>query len=320
MQSAVIAAARGIAETFLLIGVEDPAHDHDHGRVAATTETGALTDVLRTDDELRAIWCSPSGAVWVGSANGVVATNAPVPISSVSRYDYFARCGTAPWQAMSLGAIETAGSGHGLPPNVHHLWGRSDDDVFVTTYRGHIYRWNGGAWRQVHDGATTDGNDLVAFAASGPGEIYVVGQQGTVLVGDGTAWRPLALPSPLVNESLTGICALTSGEVLIAGNSRKGSRILRGTSSGLSEVSRTEHELLGLACIGERVFLNTPDGVAELVDGAVTMLKALKTRAMFPAPGGLILLEPNMEQISFARHDPAASTPWLRVRCAYPRR
>ena len=41
-----------------------------------------LTQVLATNEPLRTLWASPSGALWVASANGSVGTTAPVALAS----------------------------------------------------------------------------------------------------------------------------------------------------------------------------------------------------------------------------------------------
>ena len=315
MPAHILGVTRVDTALYLLIAEDNNRYDHDLGRVAIVTEPAAPPrDVLATNDELRVLWCSPSGALWVASANGNVATNAAVAFGTLpARWSYLARIGTT-WQAMALPAIATTGSGNGLPPNVEALWGRSDNDIYVATYRGHIYHWNGTAWRQVHDGATTDNNELRAFAAVSATETYAVGQQGTLLHCQGTSWQPVALPNPRSNESLTGLCALADGNVLISGNSRQGSRILRGNATtGLQEIAHSELQLIGMATIGERVLFATGDGVAELIDGAVVVLKDnFKTAAIFPAPDGAFLLEPSPEKPSFIEYVVNREKPWSR--------
>lgn len=301
-----------------LISDNDDRYDHDHGRVASVAPDSRLTDLLRTEDELRALWCSPSGAVWVGSANGVVATTAAIGETPASSRAYFGRCGAPAWHVASLPPIATTGSGDGLPPNIGTLWGRSDRDVFAATYRGHLYHWDGAAWSQVHDGAATDANSLSSFAATAH-DLYAAGTQGTLLhSADGLAWRPVALPSTVTNESLVGVCALPGGEVLVAGYARKGSRLLRGTSTGLVELATTELELLRMLPLGERILFATTAGVAELLDGAITMIKSnFQTSTGFAAADRLFFLEPEPEQIGFIEHHPArAGAPWFRRKCA----
>lgn len=318
MESSILSVAGHGDLTVVLISDNDSHFDHDHGRIASVAPDSALTDLLRTDDELRALWCSTSGTIWVGSANGVVATTAAIGPASSARFSYYGRCGSAPWSVASLPPIVTTGPGNGLPPNIETLWGRSDRDVFAATYRGHLFHWDGSTWSQVHDGASTDSNNLSSFAAPTERDLYATGSRGTLLhSSDGRAWRRVALPAAVATESLIGVCAVPGGEVLVTTYGNDGCRLLRGSHRGLVEVGTTELELVRMLALGDRILFSTPGGVAELIDGVVTMIKTnFQTSTGFAAADRVYFLEPEPKQLGYIEHNPARPAPWYRFKCA----
>lgn len=268
--------------------------------------------VLGTNEPLRTLWASPTGSLWAASANGSVGTTAlvswPPPASGA---DYLT-LGTSPkWSATDLPRVRSTR----LPPNVTALWGTSDADVYAGTYGGHIYRWDGAAWNQVFDGPGRGKGTIQAFGGV-VNDVYAVGKEDTILHFDGAGWRPLLAPEPPNgHELLTGVLRMPDGQVLISGSGDIG-RLMHGSAAGgLTEFGRYPVHLIGMAPLGERILFVTGDGVAELFDRNVTMIKpGFKTASISPGKGRVFIIEPAQEQPRFAGYYPSvADAQWRRT-------
>jgi hypothetical protein len=266
------------------------------------------TQVLATNDELRVMWASPSGALWVGSANGHVGTTAAARWPSAQRgADYLTISGPK-WSATSLPPL----AHNGLPPNITALWGTSDSDVFAGTYGGHIYHWNGQAWQQTHQGDPSVRRSVRALGGTGPNDVYAVGPQSMLLHFDGQAWRQLPIPGePQTNEGFTAVLPLPDGTVFISASGNAG-RLLHGNASSLSEFTHCEMPLIDMAALGERVLFATGNGVAELIGRDVQMIKStFMTATTSPGVGRVYFIEPAQEVPCYVEFDPRETdAPW----------
>lgn len=297
--------------------------DYDEGDIGSaighvfwssgTRRLGELpAQVLATNEPLRTLWASPTGSLWVASANGSVGTTAVVSWPAPASGSDYLTLGPSPkWSATDLPRVRSTR----LPPNVTALWGTSDADVYAGTYGGHIYRWDGAAWNQVFDGPGHGGETIQAFGGT-VNDVYAVGKEDTILHFDGAGWRPLLAPGPPNgHELLTGVLRMPDGQVLISGSGDIG-RLLHGSAAGgLAEFGRYPMHLIGMAPLGERILFVTGDGVAELIDRNVTMIKSgFKTASISPGKGRVFFIEPAQEQPRFAEFDPSfTDAPWWRT-------
>ena len=271
-----------------------------------------LKPVLATNEPLRKLWASPSGALWVASANGSVGTTAEVqwPPMPKGGADYLTLGDSPKWSSINLPRVGSTG----LSPNVTALWGTADDDVYAGAFGGHIARWDGTSWTQVFDGPGKGGGTIYAFGGTA-GDVYAVGKDGTALHFDGSSWKPFSLPGPANgHEMISGIARMSDGAVVLscAGNA---GRLLRGSAAnGFAEVLRAPVQLIGMAQLGERLLFATGDGVAELVERDVTMIKSnLKTVSISEGKGRVFLIEPTQPLPQFCEYDPRqTAAPWWR--------
>jgi hypothetical protein len=265
---------------------------------------------LATNDSLRVMWASPSGALWVGSADGHIATTAAVQWPAAQRgADYGATRGPA-WSATSLPLLAS----NGLPPNITALWGLGDDNVFAGTYGGHIYHWNGRNWQQTHQDNPALRRSVRAFGGTGPHDVYAVGSQGMLLHFNGKGWRQLQIPSEgEANEGFTGVLALPDHTVFISASSNTG-RLLHGTVSGLSEFTRCDMPLIDMGALGKRILFATGAGVAELIDNRIQIIKSnFMTATMSIGVERAFFIEPAQPLPSYIEYNPANSdAPWRR--------
>jgi hypothetical protein len=279
-------------------------------RSGRTATQDAPHRVLATNDELRVMWASPSGALWVGSANGHVGTTAVVRWPSAQKGVDYQTISGAPWTATTLPAL----AGSGLPPNITALWGTGDSDVFAGTFGGHIYHWDGQAWQQNHQGDPALRRSVRAFGGTAPNDVYAVGSQGMLLHFNGSRWQQLPLPGEnRTNEGFTAVLPLPDGTVFISASGNEG-RLLHGNASGLTEFTHCEMPLIDMAPLGERVLFATGDGVAELIGRDVRPIKQFMTATLHAGHGRVYVIEPAPEQTRYAEFDPREDSPWWRYR------
>lgn len=268
--------------------------------------------VLSTNDTLRVMWAAPGGALWIGSADGNVGTTAAVdwqvPGGSV-RYE--AMGSSPPWSVTALPRVRQSG----LRPNVTALWGTGEADVYAGTYGGHVYRWDGASWTQSFEGPG-EGNGTIRALGGGPDNVYAVGAQATLLHFDGRTWRRLQVPGPPNgHETFTGVAALPTGDVLIAGSGDDGRLLSGAAEGGLQEFGRYPLPLIDMAPIDGRILFATGDGVAELIGREIQTIKStFKTATMGVGIGRLFFVEPAQQVPCFIEYRPGVEdAPWWRT-------
>lgn len=280
---------------------------------AGKREKGVVPkQVLETNDTLRKLWASPSGALWVASADGNVGTTAQVPWTAPIKGVTYTTMGNSPrWSSTALPKVKATG----LKPNVTALWGTADSDVYAGTYGGHIYRWDGTAWTQGFEGPGKGKGTIRAFGGAS-NDVYAVASQSTILHFDGRVWQRLRAPEPPNgHEGFTGVTRTPQGEILISGSGEEG-RLLHGSASGgLEEFGRYPIQLIDMAPLADRVLFATGDGVAELLGRDVKMIKStFKTATMGPGIDRTFFIEPAQKVPSYVEYNPKIeSAPWWRV-------
>jgi hypothetical protein len=263
--------ARGIT-TILVINYfpTDPAGagGYIYQRRAGTDERS--THVLSTNDTLRTLWASPDGHLWTSSTTGRVWTTANVPWTNVDAsdgLDFEVPEGNLVWRYVALPKQERDGA----TPNTQEIWGTSDDNVFVGSFDGVVYRWDGRTWSQ-HD--TGLGGAVGRFGGLRPDDVYACGYRSTILHFDGRHWRAVGDPDGAgTDDILTGIAFTDKGEALICGKSR-GGRLLRGNGNGFAVVGRYGAPFIGMANMqGRLIFSAGKRGVLELKGQALVTLR-----------------------------------------------
>ena len=281
------------------------------GAVGQVVRTGrqrgsAFTWDLNTNNQLRNLWCSPQGSLWVGSTDGNMWTTAKVswpPPADDTESDQ--RQALVPWSATKLPLMRR----HNIKPIMTSVWGTADDDVYVGTFEGGVYHWNGRAWEQVF----TDVNSAINHIhGSARDDVYAVGERGLILHYDGTAWRRLPYPADGGNsDGLTGVRAIAREEVFICGRS---GRILHGSRAGLEVLGEFDPVFYGIGEFQRRLFLAAGDhGVCELVGNRITVLKdQFGTVGVFENPDLLFFVEPVQPVPSLIEYDPENEPQWVR--------
>jgi hypothetical protein len=267
---------------------------------------------LATNDGLSAMWASPTGSVWVGSVDGHVATTAAVRWPDMAGdVVYRSKIPGIQWTATRLPSVRSQGT----PPNVSAIWGFDDQSVFLGTYLGHIYHWDGSQWAQVYDGQVPRGGTIRGFGGTCGSDVYAVGDSGVLLHFNGSGWAALTASGVHDGgkENFSGILTLPDGQVLVSASGTEG-RLLQGTAGGLAEIARTPLALISMTQLGERVLFSTDKGVAELFGHDIRIIKStFATATAWPGRGRAFFIEPTQDGPSYIQHDPRnVDRPWIR--------
>lgn len=301
----------GQALYLLLIDYEEGDSGNAVGYVYRTSgaRKNAPEPVLATNDTLRSMWASPSGALWAASADGNVSTTAKVswPPPRVKGLDYQSLDPSMPWTVTTLPSLH----GRGIDPNVTALWGTGDSDVYAGTYTGHIYHWDGAFWAEVLEDPA---GAINAIGGSGPDDVFAVGFDSTILHFDGTTWRRMRNPGDLSgNEVFGGLQSTKNGETLICSHS---GRVLHGSAAGFAVLGQYDAPLFGMGTIGDRLlFAAGPKGVAELKGNSLSIIKAsFQPVAIIEGKARLFFIEAAQDPTAYIEYDPSqADAPWWRV-------
>lgn len=292
-----------------------PGNDYPVGsiyRIPSIDEDGLIpVRSLSTNDEFSVIWASLNGSIWTASCNGIVSTTANFKWKNPLNRSYSSEEENTKWSAIALPKIKA----NGLPPNISALWGLNDNYVLAGTYSGHIYLWNGIDWTQTYEGPGNGTETIKAFAGISENDIIAIGQNGCILHFNSVNWTPLLVTDKNKNENFTGIHAYENGDFIISANARSNARVLKGKSNNLFEFCKSTIQLIDLVVLEERVLFATGDGVAELFDTEVRMIKSnFMTSTAWKGNKKVFFIEPNQEVPCYCVYNP--ETPeriWWRV-------
>ncbi|MBO9688297.1 hypothetical protein [Roseateles chitosanitabidus] len=304
-----VAPVRG-ALFLLFVDYEEGDAGNGTGQVYRTDASRApdLVPILNSNDALRRLWASPSGALWVASENGHVHTSAAVnwPAPNQPGLDIESLLPGMPFTSTTLPPPREAGG----RPTLGTLWGTADDDVHVAASGGLIYHWDGRSWRIAFAAA----GEIRAFGGTGPTDVYAVGERGTLLHFDGRAWSPVAAPEGVSpSDTFTGCCATGDGSVLV---SSMGGRVLQGTRSGWVVLGQDDRrQFLDVGVIGGRILLAARDqGCVELTpDGFVELKSNFHASEIIPNAGVAYFLGAS-PVTAYIEYDPGNDElPWARI-------
>ncbi len=300
--SAIVETKKGLVFLSLDASEDD---DNPVGSLWLVTQKGKgdeANEILTTNETLTALWASPKGNLWVGCADGRVATTADFDWDAPSRKaDYKAHNGGPEWTVSTL-PKETLEK---LPPNVSVIWGSADDDVHVGTNGGHLYHWNGKKWAQTHEGDGSEEQTIQDIKGHGSDSVFAIGTRDHILHFDGKKWKSLATPgAPNEDESMGGIAILPDKSVLICTASADEGRLLQGNAKGFKELGQYPHPLYNMATIGKRMLFAIGEGVAELSGKKMEVVKStFQTYDAFEGAGKIFFTEPE-DGLQFIVHDP----------------
>jgi hypothetical protein len=270
---------------------------------------GETRSILSTASPLAAMWRSPEGDVWLGSADGSAWTTAAVswPLAGPA---FDAVAGALRWSTTWLPRL----SGANIAPNITAIWGTSNSNVFFTTASGSIYQWDGRDWREQ----AACNASLTKVHGNAAGDAYAVGYGGTMLHWDGQLWSRVdgaALDAPIT--IVTGVAVQDDGSAFAVTNRGE---LLALQASGAVVVEKVKDTRFtglalwkgGIAAASNRgAWLYNGRQLQQIKDNfAATDVQALGVRLYFietDQPDGPACIE------YYAGRDPNDGAPWQRM-------
>ena len=231
---------------------------------------GAVGDVRLSEDDfaqtclgancqLNAMWSSDKGNLWVVDDHGDVFTNADVNFQKPPYKDleFNSASYDIDWKVSEVFSGQLNG-----------IWGTSDSDVWVTSFKGPALHWNGTDWKQYDlpqapneiDGSATD-------------DIYIVGYHGNIHHWDGQQWNKVVLPHNIKqDDAFTDVKVVNKEFVYITG--RSGCLLVGNAQSGFKDIGSPKYAWYGVGTLNGRIFLAGGElGIFELINDQFVCLK-----------------------------------------------
>lgn len=261
---------------------------------------------LNTNDNLNTIWASPENSLWVGSGWGNVWTTASVP-GDPSRFANLQWTNLDP--SLTWVCTELPKRPNGGAYSVSAIWGNSDRDLYVGTFSGVIFHWNGTQWRVAYN---ENQKPITRIHGSGTTDVWAVGRNGLALHFDGHHWRSVALPGDAGDgQMLTGVWALSADEVYICSTSGV---VFHGSQHSLERLGEYAHSFYGIVEFQKAMFLAAGDaGVAALRGNKLEIVRGtFASTGVYRLPKRLAFVQPMQDEPAIIIYDPAnAASPWM---------
>jgi|CZKU01.1.fsa_nt_gi hypothetical protein len=263
---------------------------------------------LNTNDNLNTLWCSPEKNLWVGSELGRVWTTANTQWdpSKIQGLDWEGMDPNRTWVAGELPRRANGGS-----YAVTAIWGSSNRDVYVGTFTGLIFHWDGAQWNISHG---ENKKPISRMHGTGPTDIWVVGREGLVLHFDGRQWHPVSLPEDAsARVTLTGVW-VSPEEVYMCST---GGAIFHGSRHGLERVGDYDHSFYGIVEFKGQMFLAAGDsGVAALKGNRLKIVRdTFASTGVYRLTTRLAFVKPIQDEPTIVIHDPGNTSPWMGYSC-----
>ena len=267
-----------------------------------------LDCVLNTNQPLNNIWISPQGNLWIGSSSGYVWTTSSARLPDYAGSDVTSLTPTPllRWKVSKLPDMQ----GLGYPPNVTAAWGTGEEDVYLGTFKGRIYHWNGMNWSQF----VLPGEACInEFSGSAGDDVWLAGYDASIAHFDGASWSRIALPPEVPNaDVITGIRSTGRGQAIACTN---GGRFLSGGSSGFQVTGPMDAEFYGIGMLKGNVYLaGGRTGIWQVSESGFTQVKPkLQTVGVFEtADLGLFFIEAEQPKPCVIQHRIGVEKPWVR--------
>lgn len=228
--------------------------------LCAKTDSVSHEICLSANNQINAMWASPEGNLWAIDDLGNVYTTAEMSFKNAphNKLEYLAGPRNVQWavtEVHSLGQLNA-------------IWGAADHDVWVTSFSGKTFHWDGEFWLEYSLPKAPN-----AIHGSSPNDVYVVGYNGNISYWNGALWSNILLPESVrPNEPFTDVRALNAEQVYITG--RGGVLLVGNASFGFNNSSTPEYSWYGVGLLEDRVFLaGGKKGIFELADNKLICLK-----------------------------------------------
>ncbi len=262
---------------------------------------GVTKVCLGANCQLNAMWSSDKGNLWVVDDHGDVYTSADVSFGPPPYKDLKFTGGTdeIDWKVSEVFSGQLNG-----------IWGTTDSDVWVTSFKGPALHWNGTDWKQYDlpqapneiDGSDTD-------------DIYIVGYHGNIHHWDGQKWNKVILPDNIKqDDAFTDVKVVNKELVYVTG--RSGCLLVGNAQSGFKDIGSPKYAWYGVGTLNGRIFLAGGElGIFELIDDQFVCLKDKgHPVGVFETPNSVNFI-PAEQQPSpwYVRYAPSEERAWVKV-------
>lgn len=305
-------------ETALALVVQDNGGLDTPGQLLLYNFSGAKPEstlLFYNSDSIYDVWVSSTGDIWLCSSYGNIYTTANVqfPESAFkSPYDLDEadiRNSGLEWKMYCLDAVQNATS----------IWSPDGVNVFVGTYSGHVYQWDGQTWtKQETPVSQNEGKYITHFAGSSASDVYAIGSfSRELLYYDGKAWRRTAYDEnkqgPMIAE---GIARTPDGDYYLACEEGRVWKTRDGQHFDLV-VADPELDFAGLTYAHDQIILAAGEKGVYAIKGG----QLVNIRNTFPAQtvagGGnqAVFVRPAKEDdekitLSYAIYSASETRPW----------
>ena len=270
------------------------------GGVALTLE-GVTQTCLGINFQLNAMWSSQNGHLWVVDDQGDVFTNANINFKQppFERLKFNSGSFDIKWNVTEV-----------FKGQLNAIWGTTDEDVWVTSFAGPAFHWDGQSWVKY-----TPPKAPNAIDGSASDDVYVVGYDGNIHHFNGIAWTKITLPSGIPQQdAFTDVKVLSLDKVFITG--RSGCLLVGNAKNGFTDIGSAKYSWYGVGAIDERIFLaGGEQGIFELIDGQFVCLKDKgQPVGVFETPNAINFIPAEQQPNPwFVRYEPGASREWTKV-------
>ncbi|MBB1354059.1 hypothetical protein [Pseudoalteromonas sp. SR45-5] len=270
------------------------------GGVALTLE-GVTQTCLGINFQLNAMWSSENGHLWVVDDQGDVFTNASINFKQppFERLKFNSGSFDIKWNVTEV-----------FKGQLNAIWGTTDEDVWVTSFAGPAFHWDGQSWAKY-----TLPKAPNAIDGSASDDVYVVGYDGNIHHFNGNEWTKINLPSGIPQQdAFTDVKVLSRDKVFITG--RSGCLLVGNANDGFTDIGSAKYSWYGVGAIDERIFLaGGEQGIFELIDGQFVCLKDKgQPVGVFETPNAINFIPAEQQPNPwFVRYEPGASREWTKV-------
>ncbi|HUP11947.1 MAG TPA: hypothetical protein VM187_07045 [Niastella sp.] len=301
---------------FLLI--EDDGSLDNRGQLMLDDFSGAdlvSKRVFYNGDSIYDVWLSPAGEIWVCSSYGNIYTTADVnfpesPVKSRFSLDHDdIRNSGYNWKMYTLDAVQNGCS----------IWSPDGLNVFVGTYSGHVYLWNGTSWTQQETPTSkNDGKYITDLAGSSANHVFAIGNHSRALHHyNGKTWKPTAYNDKTHGRlAATGLLQHPDGYCYLA---CEGGRVWKTRDGQQFDLVAENPELdfSSMAFVLDQLILAAGDkGVYAYKDGKLESLRNTFAPQRVSGHGNqAVFIRPNIETeemitLAYAVYSDSPDKPW----------
>ncbi|MBC9913037.1 WD40/YVTN/BNR-like repeat-containing protein [Chitinophaga varians] len=305
--------------TVLALIIQDDGSLDNPGQLIYDDFSGPKTTssvIFYNSDSIYDVWVSPTGDIWLCSSYGNVYTTANVkfpesPVKSPYDLDHDdIRNSGFDWKMYCLDAVQNGVS----------IWSPDGTNIFVGTYSGHVYLWDGQTWtRQETPVSQNDGKYITHFAGAAANDVYAIGSHSRELLHyNGEVWEGTAYDENKHGSmAADGIARTPAGDYYLAS---EGGRVWKTRDGQHFELVAADPGLdfAGLTYAHDQIILAAGEkGVYGIQEGKLLNLRNTFSAETVAGEGAqAVFVRPAKEDkdgtmLNYAVYTGAETRPWV---------